>query len=50
LNVDVYGTPVIFERDEEGNWRALLLQDEKGKVPDPELLRVIGATIEEILK
>jgi hypothetical protein len=50
LSVNVYGAPVIFERDEEGNWRALISGDEKGKIPDPELFQAIGQTIEDILK
>ncbi len=56
IAVDVYGTMVTFERDEEGNWRGLIPPDEKGsreergKTPDVGLLRTIGETIEELLK
>ena len=49
IAVDVYGTMVIFERDEEGNWRALIPPEEKGKTPDVDLLRTIGETIEALL-
>jgi len=50
LAVDVYSTIVSFEKDEEGNWRALIPPEEKGKTPDVELLRTIGETIEALLK
>jgi hypothetical protein len=52
LHVDVNGTTVIFERDEELNWRALLPQpqQETGKHPSLELVLAIGETIEELLK
>jgi hypothetical protein len=52
LLVDVNGTPVIFERDEELNWRALLPQPELGaaKPPSLELVLAIGETIEQLLK
>ena len=56
IAVDVYGTMVTFERDEEGNWRGLIppeekeSRDERGKTPDVELLQTIGETIEELLK
>jgi hypothetical protein len=50
IAVDVYGTMVTFERDEEGNWRALLPPEEQGKTPDVALLRTIGETIEALLK
>jgi hypothetical protein len=50
LEVDVNGTPVIFERDEEGSWRALLPPDHQGSPPPVDLLRTIGETIEQILQ
>ncbi len=52
LHVDVNGTAVIFERDEERNWRALLPQPQTDTVKPPSLalLLAIGETIEELLK
>lgn len=50
LHVNVFGTMVIFERDEEGNWRALMPVEEKGKVPETELLQALIAALEEIVK
>jgi hypothetical protein len=50
ISVDVDGTKVDFERDDEGTWRALLNQPDTGKPPPVELLRAIGQTIEEVLK
>jgi hypothetical protein len=52
LHVDVNGTAVIFERDEELNWRALLPQPQQDTVKPPplDLLLAIGETIEELLK
>ncbi len=50
FEVDVDGTLVYFERDEEGNYRALIPPEEKGKVPPVELLQAIGLSIEAILK
>jgi len=50
FHVKVGETIVIFERDEEGNYRARIPPEEKGKVPDKELLQAIGEAIEGILK
>jgi hypothetical protein len=50
LEVNVNNALVIFERDEQGDWRAILPEDQAGKTPDVELLRVIGETIEQILQ
>ena len=50
FHVNVEGATVMYERDEEGSFRALIPEGEKGKVPDKELLRAIGEAIEEILK
>ncbi len=49
LEIKVQEMMVIFERDEEGEWRALVAQDQGGKMPEVELLRVIGETIERLL-
>jgi hypothetical protein len=50
LEIHVQGVVVIFERDEEGLWRALAPQEQGGKMPEVELLRTIGETIERILE
>ena len=50
LEVNVHDALVIFERDEQGDWRAILPEDQAGKAPDVELLRAIGETIEQILQ
>ncbi|MBN9381515.1 MAG: hypothetical protein J0H74_12160 [Chitinophagaceae bacterium] len=50
FHVKVDGTLVIFEQDEEGNYRARIPSEEKGKVPDRELLQAIGEAIMGILK
>jgi hypothetical protein len=52
IQVDVYGTIVFFERDEEREWRALLsLEDlELNQEVDVALIKAIGASIEEMLK
>jgi hypothetical protein len=52
IEVDVEGTPVYFEPDEERNWRAMIGQDE-GSVNrnlNGELLKAIASSIEEIVK
>ena len=49
LEIRVQEVVIIFERDEEGEWRALASQDQGGKMPDVELLRAIGEAIERIL-
>lgn len=50
LEINVHDALVIFERDEQGDWRAILPEDHTGKTPDVELLRAIGETIEQILE
>lgn len=52
IQVDVHGTTVFFERDEEGEWRALIAAEdlEAGKKTDAELLKAIASCIEDILK
>ncbi len=51
LEIDVHDALVIFERDEVGDWRAILFEGQAaGKAPDVELLRTIGETIEQILQ
>ena len=52
IEVEVHGTPVLFEPDEERAWRALVDPELPlvGKPPEPGLLQAIAASIEEILK
>jgi hypothetical protein len=50
LEVNVHDVLVIFERDEQSDWRAILPEDQAGKTPDVELLRAIGETIKQILQ
>jgi hypothetical protein len=50
IEVDVHGQSIVFERDEERNWRALMdpsIHSSDSKT-DIELLKMIGQTIEEI--
>lgn len=49
FHVAVDGTEVLFERDEEGNYRALLQPEHTGKMPDTGLLQSIAEAIERIL-
>ena len=50
LEISVHDALVIFERDEQSDWRAILPEDQAGKTPDVELLRAIGKAIEQILQ
>lgn len=50
FEVDVYGTQVFFEPDEEGAYRAVVDPDERPKHFDPELLQAIAAAIDEVLR
>ena len=50
LEINVHDALVIFERDEQGDWRAILPEDQAGKTPDVALLRAIGEAIEQILQ
>jgi hypothetical protein len=36
LEINVHDVLVIFERDEQGDWRAILPEDQAGKTPDVE--------------
>jgi hypothetical protein len=49
FQVDVEGTPVIFERDEEGRYRAIIMPEYRGRLPENELLHTIALAIEQIL-
>jgi len=52
LEVDIENTKVIFEPDEERNWRALISQEEldKDKKLSNELLKAVAETISAITK
>jgi hypothetical protein len=52
IEVDVEGTPVYFEPDEERNWRAMVGQEEVSvnRNLSRELLKAIASSIEEIVK
>jgi len=52
LQVDIAGTPVFFEPDEERNWRAMLSYEDMlaNKKLDAALLRAIAQSIEELFK
>jgi hypothetical protein len=52
IEVDINGTKVLFEPDEERNWRALIAYEEieKNKNIDKGLLEAIAECIEEVLK
>jgi hypothetical protein len=49
--VDVYGQSVIFEPDEERNYRAIISTEDlnSNKNIDPELLKIISEKITEII-
>ena len=51
LELEVDGTKVQFEPDEERNWRALISYEDMqaNKKPDPRLLKAIAEAIEKIL-
>ena len=50
FHVKVGETLVIYERDEEGEYRVRIPTEETGKAPDRALLQAIGEAIMEILK
>ncbi|GAB4092111.1 hypothetical protein [Flaviaesturariibacter terrae] len=51
LQVDIYGQEVLFEADEERNFRALIDPDKgEAKPVDRELLQAIVQVIESIVK
>jgi len=49
FHVIVEGTEVLFERDEEGNYRAIIPPENTGTIPDTGLLQSIARAIEQIL-
>ena len=52
IEISVNGASIFFERDEEGNWRAIVdpSEFEKNKSFSIELLQAIACSIEEVLK
>jgi hypothetical protein len=52
LEVDIDGTKVIFEPDEEQNWRALITNEDlaANKKINRDILQAIASSIEAILK
>ncbi|MEI9910989.1 MAG: hypothetical protein WDO71_15745 [Bacteroidota bacterium] len=52
LEVDIHGTKVIFEPDEERNWRALITNEDlvADKKISIDLLKAIASAIEVIVK
>jgi len=50
FHVKVGAVLVIYEQDEEGQYRARIPTEETGKMPERELLQAIGEAIGEILK
>lgn len=51
IQVDLYGTIVLFERDDENNFRAIMPYEEIGKnvIVDLELLKCISTVLGDIL-
>ena len=49
FRVEVDGVEVIFERDEEGSYRAIVPPETQGKLPEAGLLQGIAEAIERIL-
>lgn len=50
FHVKVGEVVVVYEQDEEGQYRARVPTEETGRLPDRALLQAIGEAIEEILK
>lgn len=52
LEVDIEGTHVLFEPDEERNWRALISYEDvqANKKLNTDLLQAVASAIEEVLK
>lgn len=52
LEVDMDGTKLLFEPDEERNWRALIAYEElnANKKISVDLLKAVTSSIEEIMK
>lgn len=50
FEMDVYGTTVYFEPDEERNYRAVLNPSYPDKIPPLDLLQAISTGIEAVLR
>lgn len=52
LEVDIEGQTILFEHDEERNWRAVIPYEQMGNAQkiNPELLRAVAEVIEEFTK
>jgi hypothetical protein len=52
IEVDINGNKILFERDEERNWRAMIPFEEikNNKNINKELLNIISTSIDELLK
>lgn len=48
LSVDMNGTEVWFERDEQQQYRAILAHPETSKQADPEMIRAVLETLESL--
>lgn len=52
IEILVHGVSVLYERDEESNWRAIVDAEEleKNRTLNAELLEAIAEAIEEVLR
>ncbi|RYD56628.1 MAG: hypothetical protein EOP56_11285 [Sphingobacteriales bacterium] len=50
IAVEVFGTEVLFEPDEERNYRAIISEEHAQKLPDLQLLKMIAEEIERQAK
>ena len=52
LEVEIAGSKILFEPDEERNWRALIAYEElnKNKKISAELLKAIASSIDKIMQ
>lgn len=52
IEINVNGISLLFERDEERNWRVIVnpAELEKNKLINTELLQAIAGSIEDLLK
>jgi hypothetical protein len=48
IEVNIYGTLLLFEPDEERNYRAILADGQTGKLPEPGLIGAIAAQLESL--
>ncbi|MDP4149713.1 MAG: hypothetical protein Q8927_07125 [Bacteroidota bacterium] len=46
--VNVEGTELVFERDEDSQYRAIIPHDHRGKEPDKALLQAIALAIQTL--